>query len=66
MADTENRGFLLMEDFAKALRLIGQYQAQPGRTLDHDLALLRTWTILAVALGTKTLIWYYSGSFAQV
>jgi hypothetical protein len=42
MADTENRGFLLQEDFAKALRLIGHYQATPGRTLDSDLALTRT------------------------
>jgi len=41
LADTENRGFLLQEDFAKALRLIGQYQAQPGRTLSVELALSR-------------------------
>jgi hypothetical protein len=45
LADTENRGFLQQEDFAKALRLIGHYQAQPGRPLDPDLALSRTFTI---------------------
>ena len=39
MADTENRGFLLQDDFAKALRLIGHYQAQPGRSLDAKMAL---------------------------
>ncbi|KAF2397204.1 hypothetical protein EJ06DRAFT_166024 [Trichodelitschia bisporula] len=39
MADTENRGFLLQDDFAKALRLVAHYQALPGRTLTQELAL---------------------------
>jgi hypothetical protein len=43
LADTENRGFLQQEDFAKALRLIGHYQAQPGRPLDPELALSRSF-----------------------
>lgn len=42
MADTENRGFLLQEDFAKAMRLIGQYQANQGIALRPELALSRT------------------------
>lgn len=41
MADVENRGFLLQEDFAKAMRLIGHYQARPGRALTNELALQR-------------------------
>lgn len=41
MADVENRGFLLQEDFAKAMRLIGHYQAQPGISLRPELALQR-------------------------
>lgn len=44
LADTENRGFLQQEDFAKALRLIGIYQAQPGRPLDPELAMSRMST----------------------
>lgn len=39
MADTENRGFLLQEDFAKAMRLIGHFQARPGTQLSPELAL---------------------------
>ncbi|KAF2667098.1 hypothetical protein BT63DRAFT_442100 [Microthyrium microscopicum] len=39
MADTENRGFLVQEDFAKAMRLVGQYQASPGITLRPEIAL---------------------------
>lgn len=42
MADTENRGFLLKGEFSKAMRLIGHYQARPGRPLSIDLALQRT------------------------
>jgi hypothetical protein len=41
MADTENRGFLLQEDFAKAMRLIGHYQSRPGVPLSVELALRR-------------------------
>jgi epidermal growth factor receptor substrate 15 len=39
MADTENRGFLLQEDFAKAMRLIGHFQSNSGQPLSTDLAL---------------------------
>ena len=39
MADTENRGFLLQEDFAKAMRLIGHFQSRPGQPLSNELAL---------------------------
>jgi hypothetical protein len=42
MADVENRGFLLGEDFAKAMRLLGHWQAQPGRILSPELAMQRT------------------------
>jgi epidermal growth factor receptor substrate 15 len=43
MADTENRGFLLQEDFAKAMRLIGHFQSRPGQPLSVELALRRTF-----------------------
>ncbi|KIV98998.1 uncharacterized protein PV09_09278 [Verruconis gallopava] len=39
MADTENRGFLLQEDFAKAMRLIGHFQARPTQQLTSDLTM---------------------------
>ncbi|KAF2432148.1 hypothetical protein EJ08DRAFT_695603 [Tothia fuscella] len=39
LADTDNRGYLLQEDFAKALRLIAHYQSNPTRQLLPQLAL---------------------------
>jgi epidermal growth factor receptor substrate 15 len=45
MADTENRGFLLGEDFAKSMRLVGHWQSQPGRILSTELALQRTFAL---------------------
>ncbi|TID20223.1 hypothetical protein E6O75_ATG07683 [Venturia nashicola] len=39
MADTENRGFLLKDEFSKAMRLIGHFQSRPGRPISLDLAL---------------------------
>jgi epidermal growth factor receptor substrate 15 len=48
MADTENRGFLLQEDFAKALRLIGQYQANHAIVLRNELALSRELMALSM------------------
>jgi epidermal growth factor receptor substrate 15 len=39
MADIENRGFLLQEDFAKAMRLIGHFQSNPRQPLSNDIAL---------------------------
>lgn len=49
-ADVENRGFLIQPDFARALRLIGHYQANPGRPLHPDLALSRSYSRVVSAL----------------
>jgi hypothetical protein len=51
MADTENRGFLLKDEFSKAMRLIGHYQSRPGRPLSLDLALQRTYALLLTTGG---------------
>jgi hypothetical protein len=45
IVDPENRGFLTQESFVKALRLIGQCQAQPGRQPDPNLALQRMYSL---------------------
>ena len=45
IVDPENRGFLTQESFVKALRLIGQCQAQPGRQPDPSLALQRMFSL---------------------
>jgi len=45
IVDPENRGFLTQESFVKALRLIGQCQAQPGRQPDPSLALQRMFLL---------------------
>lgn len=39
MADAENRGFLLQEDFVKAMRLIGHFQSNPAQPLSTDMTL---------------------------
>jgi len=46
--DPDNRGFLTLEEFVKALRMIGRCQSQPGWEPDVSVAMQRKCPLISV------------------
>jgi hypothetical protein len=63
MADTENRGFLTPEDFAKALRLVAHHQSRPERPLTEALFLERKSSLSAPCIRALGLLIPHIHSF---